>query len=127
MRLLLDSHVLLWSLMDVPKLGALARDAIASPNNEVFVSAVSMWELALKREKGKLRTPDDLTTIVEQRGFTPLSLSLFHAEQAAMLPMHHKDPIDRMLVAQARAEGLVLVTGDAHIRRYGIRTMAPDQ
>lgn len=127
MRLLLDSHVLLWALMDVQKLGAIARGAIASPDNEVFISAVSMWELALKREKGTLRTPNDLTTIVEQRGFTPLSLSLFHAEQAAMLPMHHKDPIDRMLIAQARAEGLTLVTGDAHIRRYGIRTMAPDQ
>ncbi len=127
MRLLLDSHVLLWSLMDVSRLGMLAREAITSPGNEVFVSAVSLWELALKREKGKLTAPDDLTTIVEQIGFTPLPLSLFHAEQAATLPMHHKDPIDRMLIAQAQAEGLVLITGDAHILQYPIRTMAPDQ
>lgn len=127
MRLLLDSHVLLWSLMDVSRLGTLAREAITSPENEVLVSAVSLWELALKREKGKLTAPDDLTTIVEQKGFTPLPLSLFHAEQAAALPMHHKDPIDRMLIAQAQAEGLVLVTGDAHILQYPIRTMAPDQ
>ena len=124
MRLLLDSHVLLWALMDVPKLGVRAREAITSPNNEVFVSAVSMWELALKREKGTLRTPDDLTTIVERRGFTPLPLSLFHAEQAAMLPMHHKDPIDRMLVAQAQAEGLTIITGDRNIPAYGVRTIA---
>ena len=127
MNLLLDSHTLLWWLSDVPRLGRAAYDAIASPRNEVFVSAVSIWELAVKREKGTLPAPDDLTTLVEQKGFTPLPLTLFHAEQAAMLPMHHRDPFDRMLIAQAQAEGLVLVTRDSYIRRYGIRTMAPNQ
>ena len=127
MKLLLDSHILLWSLMEVHRLGAHIRDAIASPANEVFVSAVSMWELAVKREKGKLHAPDDLVSIVQRRGFTPLPLSLSHAEQAAMLPVYHRDPFDRMLVAQAQAEGLILVTQDARVRRYGIRTMSPDE
>ena len=127
MRLLLDSHTLLWALSDVPRLGVLAQEAITSPDNEVFVSAVNIWELAAKREKGTLSAPNDLTTIVEQRGFAPLPLSLFHAEQAAMLPMHHRDPFDRMLIAQTQAEGLILMTRDPYIRRYGIRTMTPDQ
>ena len=127
MRLLLDSHTLLWALSEVPRLGVLAREAIASPDNEVFVSAVSIWELAVKREKGTLLAPNDLATIVEQTRFTPLPLSLFHAEQAAMLPTHHRDPFDRMLIAQAQAEGLTLVTRDPHILRYGIRTMPPDK
>lgn len=127
MRLLLDSHTLLWWLSDIPRLGRVAYDAIASPYNEVFVSAVSIWELAVKREKGTLAAPNDLAMLVEQKRLTPLPLTLFHAEQAAMLPLHHRDPFDRMLIAQAQAEGLVLVTRDSYIRRYGIRTMAPDQ
>ena len=124
MRLLLDSHTLLWSLGDVPRLGEVAREAIRSLENEVFVSAVSMWELGVKRRKGQLDAPDDLVSIVEQRGFTPLPLSLFHAEQATNLPMHHRDPFDRMLVAQAQAEGLTIVTTDDALQRYGVRTMA---
>ena len=127
MRLLLDSHTLLWALSDLPRLGALARESIASRNNDVFVSAVSIWELAVKREKGTLSAPFGLVRAVEETGFTPLPLSPLHAEHAAMLPMHHRDPFDRILVAQAQAEGLVLVTRDSHILRYGIRTMAPDK
>ena len=127
MRLLLDSHVLLWFLWQSPLLGARATVAIADPDNEVFVSAASIWEIALKRAKALLDAPGNLSSVVEQAGFVPLPLSLMHAEQAAMLPVHHRDPFDRMLIAQAQAEGLVLVTRDAHIRRYGIRTMVPDQ
>ena len=127
MRLLLDSHTLLWWLSDVPRLGRVAYNAIEAPDNEVFVSAVSMWELGTKRRKGQLDAPDDLASIVERRGFTPLPLSLFHAEQATRLPMHHRDPFDRMLVAQAQAEGLVIVTADAALRRYGVRTMRADE
>jgi len=127
MRLLLDSHALLWWLSDVPRLGRVAYDAIESPDNEVFVSAVSMWELGAKRRKGQLNAPDDLVSIVERRGFIPLPLSLFHAEQATNLPMHHRDPFDRMLIAQAQAEGLIIVTTDAQVRRYGVRTMAADE
>ncbi len=123
-RLLLDTHVLLWALEDSPELGNNARKAVVDRRNEVFVSAANVWEIAIKRSLGKLRSPDNLTTKVEEMGLAQLPITLFHAEQAGNLPMHHKDPFDRMLVAQAQAEGLVIVTEDERIPRYGVRTMA---
>ena len=88
------------------------------------MSAVTGWEIAVERALGKLEAPDDLETGVRQLGFLPLDLTFRHAEQAGALPPHHGDPFDRMLVAQAQVEGLVVVTRDARIPRYGIRTMA---
>ena len=123
LRLLLDTHAFLWCLADPEKLSSSARTAIADPNNDVFVSAVTGWEIAVKRAKGHLTAPDNLAAIVEERGFTHLPLTFRHAEQAGLLPMHHRDPFDRFLIAQARAEGLVLVTKDARIPLYGIRTV----
>ena len=122
-RLLLDTHVLLWALEDSQALNADARRSITDTRNEVFVSAASIWEMAIKRSQGKLRTPDNLADTVQEAGFAALPITLAHAEQAGMLPPHHRDPFDRMLVAQALAEGLVLVTDDAHIPKYGVRTM----
>ena len=122
-RLLLDTHAFLWCLADAAKLSAPARATIADGNNDVFVSAVSGWEIAVKRAKGHLIAPDDLAAMVEDRGFAHLPLTFQHAEQAGMLPMLHKDPFDRFLVAQAQAEELTLVTRDPHIPRYGVRTM----
>ena len=104
-RLLLDTHVLLWALEDSPELGEKARRAVIDPRNEVFVSAINVWEITIKRSLGKLRGLDNLTTTVEDTGFTQLPITLFHAEQAGNLPMHHRNPFDRMLVAQAQAEG----------------------
>ena len=123
MRLLLDTHVLLWSLTDPRKLTGTARDALEDGHNEIFVSAVSGWEIAVKRALGKLEAPDNLEAGVREQGFTPLNLPFLHAEQAGALPQHHGDPFDRMLVAQAQIEGLVVVTRDARIPLYGIRTM----
>ena len=123
-RLLLDTHTVLWWLTDPDKLHRDAYQAIANEQNEVFVSAVSGWEIAVKRALGKLQAPDNLEASIKQQGFTPLSLTFFHAEQAGTLPPHHGDPFDRMLVAQAQAEDLVLVTRDRHISRYDVRTMA---
>ena len=123
-RLLLDTHVLLWSLAEPPRLRDRARDAIENADNDVFVSAVTAWEITVKRAKGRLIAPDNLSAIVEEKGFTHLPLTFHHAEQAGSLPMHHRDPFDRFLVAQAQIEGLVLVTRDARIPLYGIRTMA---
>ena len=123
LRLLLDTHAFLWCLADPAKLSSSARTAIADPNNDAFVSAVTGWEIAVKRAKGHLTAPDNLAAIVEERGFTHLPLTFRHAEQAGLLPMHHRDPFDRFLIAQARAEGLVLVTKDARIPLYGIRTV----
>ena len=123
-RLLLDTHAFLWCLADVAKLSAPARDAIVDPENEVFVSAVSGWEIAVKRAKGHLIAPDDLAEMVERRGFAHLPLTFHHAEQAGILPPHHKDPFDRFLIAQAQVEGLTLVTKDAQIARYSIPLMS---
>ncbi|MXY24362.1 MAG: type II toxin-antitoxin system VapC family toxin [Acidobacteria bacterium] len=122
-RLLLDTHVLLWSLTEPRKLRRETREALEDEHNDVFVSAVSGWEIAVKRALGKLRAPDDLEAGVRQQGFLPLHLTFLHAEQAGALPPHHGDPFDRMLVAQAQVEGLAIVTRDARIPLYGIRTM----
>jgi PIN domain nuclease of toxin-antitoxin system len=122
-RLLLDTHAFLWWLADAPQLGNLARKAIGDERNDVFVSAATGWEIAIKRAAGKLQAPDNLDAMVEESGFTHLPITFFHGEQAGALPMHHRDPFDRMLVAQAQAEGLVIVTGDPYIPRYGVRTL----
>jgi PIN domain nuclease of toxin-antitoxin system len=122
-RLLLDTHAFLWWLADTPQLGNLARKAIGDERNDVFVSAATGWEIAIKRAAGKLQAPDNLDAMVEECGFTPLPITFFHGEQAGALPMHHHDPFDRMLFAQAQAEGLVIVTGDPDIPRYGVRTL----
>ena len=124
LRLLLDTHTFVWCLSDVPSLTEEARTAIAEPRNDVFVSAVTGWEISVKRAKGRMIAPDNLSAMIGEKGFIHLPLTFHHAEQAGNLPMHHRDPIDRILVAQALAEGLVLVTRDAFIPLYGIRTMA---
>ena len=123
-RLLLDTHVFVWCLSDVSRLSQAARAAIAEPRNDIFVSAITGWEIAVKRAKGRMTAPDNLSEMIEERGFTHLPLTFHHAEQAGNLPLHHRDPFDRLLVAQAQAEGLILVTRDARIPRYGIRTLA---
>jgi PIN domain nuclease of toxin-antitoxin system len=123
-RLLLDTHVFLWWLADSAELSDSARKAIADERNEVFVSAASGWEISIKRATGKLKAPDNLDALVEESGFTPLPITFFHGEQAGALPVHHKDPFDRMLIAQAQAEGLLIVTRDPWIPRYGIKTLA---
>ena len=123
-RLLLDTHAFLWWVSEVDRLAAGARAAIADTRNEVFVSAVTGWEIAVKKAKGKLTAPDNLAAMVDLKGFTHLPLTYHHAEQSAGLPMHHRDPFDRFLVAQAQAEGLILVTRDRNIPRYGVRTLA---
>jgi PIN domain nuclease of toxin-antitoxin system len=122
-RLLLDTHVLLWWLSDDSQLSSDAREAISDPRNEIYVSAATTWEIAIKTQLGKLQAPVDMESIIEAEGFTPLPITLFHGQQAGHLPPLHRDPFDRMLIAQASAEGLVLVTNDEQIVRYGIRVM----
>ena len=124
MRLLLDTHVLLWSLAELRKLSRGTRAALADGHNDVFVSAGSGWEIAVKRSLGKLEAPDDLEAGFRQEGFLPLDLTFRHVEQAGALPPHHGDTFDLVLVAQAQVEGLVVVTRDARVPLYGIRTMA---
>lgn len=119
-RLLLDTHTFLWSVSDVAQLREGARTAIADPDNDVFVSAVTAWEITVKRARGRLRAPQDLAALVEEKRFVHLPLTFEHAEHAATLPMHHPDPFGRYLIAQAQLEELTLVTRDDRIRRYEV-------
>ena len=119
MRLLLDTHALLWWLAD-EGLTTQARDAIADPANLVVVSAASAWEISIKKALGKLAAPDDLEQQVQEGGFSPLPISIAHAIAAGQLARHHEDPFDRMLIAQAFAEGLTIVTRDKRFDDCGV-------
>jgi PIN domain nuclease of toxin-antitoxin system len=118
-RLLLDTHALLWWLAD-EGLATHARDAIADPATVVMVSAVSAWEISIKKALGKLTAPDDLEHQVQGGGFIPLPISIAHGVAAGQLVRHHEDPFDRMLIAQARAEGLTIVTRDKRFTDYDV-------
>jgi len=120
-RLLLDTHAFLWWLAGDESLGPESRIAIAETENQVYVSAASVWEISIKRQLGKLEAPEEMDTIVARCGFSPMVIDLFHAQQAGGLPMHHRDPFDRMLIAQAQAEGLSIVTVDEVFSAYGVR------
>jgi PIN domain nuclease of toxin-antitoxin system len=120
LKLLLDTHVLLWWLEGSARLSRRARQTIAD-SEEVWVSAASAWELGIKSALGKLRTPDDLEFQVQASRFRELPVTLAHAIAAGKLPRHHNDPFDRMLVAQAALESLTLLTVDRQLQAYGIR------
>ena len=118
MRLLLDTHTFLWWCEDDPQLREAERAAIRDGANEVFLSAASVWEIAIKHALGRLEIPEPASAAAVRLGFEPLAISFAHAEATALLPPLHRDPFDRMLVAQARTEGLTLVTRDPVIRAY---------
>jgi PIN domain nuclease of toxin-antitoxin system len=118
-RLLLDTNALLWWLAD-EGLTAQARDVIADPENLVVVSAVSAWEISIKKALGKLAAPDDLAHQIQAGGFAPLPITIAHGVAAGQLVRHHDDPFDRMLIAQALAEGLTIVTRDKRFNDYGV-------
>ena len=119
MRLLIDTHILLWSLLSPDRIPAPARAAIADPANDVLVSVASIWEIAIKHALGRLHLPiGRLEALITELGFTLLPIALPHALAAGALPRHQADPFDRMLIAQARHEGLTLVTVDAAFRHY---------
>jgi len=122
-KVLLDTHTLLWWLADHPSLGAKSRKIVSDERNDIFVSAVSTWEISIKKNKGLLKAPDNIDAIVEDEGFSKLPISLFHGEQAGSLESIHRDPFDRMLIAQAQAEGLELLTADKIIPKYGLRVI----
>ena len=123
MKLLVDTHVWLWMLTAPERMTQAAREAIVNPANEVIVSVASAWEVAIKHALGKLplhAPPARLIEIsVTMLAVNVLPIALDHALAAASLPAHHRDPFDRMLVAQAQLDGLTLVTADEAIRQYG--------
>ena len=120
MKLLLDTHAFLWWDSKDGRLPSELRAAIASPLNQVFVSAASVWEIAIKRASGKLTFVQPVGRAIYEHGFESLPITVEQAEWAGGLPQLHRDPFDRLLVAQAQLEGLVLVTVDELILRYPV-------
>lgn len=127
MRLLLDTHALLWWLFDSPRLSDAARAALADPENDIFVSSASAWEVSTKARKGALPeagdVPQRLPDYVRQAGFRELPISLAHAQLAGALDSPHRDPFDRMLAAQARLEEMTLVSLDPAFRDFEVSVL----
>lgn len=123
MKLLLDTHVLLWWLDDAKQLGVQARACVADPENLVFVSAASVWEIRIKAALGKLSLPKSFHAVLANQHFERLPITWEHANAVADLPQHHRDPFDRMLIAQAMTESLVLVTHDQIVKQYAVETL----
>ncbi len=123
MSYLLDTHVLLWWLEDNPRLGANIRPTLADPEKRILVSAASVWEIGIKQVLGKLEAPESILDLLEEEGFEELAMTARHAEAAAQLPPLHRDPFDRMLVAQARLENATLVTHDEAIGAYEVQVL----
>jgi PIN domain nuclease of toxin-antitoxin system len=121
-NLLLDTHTFLWAVDDDARLSPAARSAIIDGNNLVFVSAATAWEIAIKKSAGKLTLPQgNFLEELRIHRFTPLAITAEHALAVENLPSYHKDPFDRLLIAQAQLEKLVFVTGDARIRQYDVQ------
>lgn len=124
MRLLLDTNALIWWLEGSRRLSRAAVDAIDDVANEVHVSAASAWEISTKARLGKLRFTGSLATRLEKLDVRPLAVTVEHGWAAGMLPPVHRDPFDRILVAQAQLEELVVVTADPTFARYGVAVFA---
>lgn len=124
MNLFLDTHVLLWWLDDSPYLSVAARNAIADSENLIVVSAVVIWEMRIKQALGKLVISKDFYPVIKAQGFELLSITTDHAYAAGGLPMHHRDPFDRMIIAQARLEKLCIITHDSIFSRYDVSVFA---
>lgn len=124
MRLLLDTHTLIWFLEDAPPLSVAARSAIENGDHVKYISHASAWEMAIKMSLGKLRLPvpyaDLFPSRLEAMGFEMLPINLAHFRALLTMPWHHRDPFDRLLIAQAQIEGLTLVTRDSHFAAYGV-------
>lgn len=125
-RYLLDTHTFLWAVNGDPRLSQSVAALIRHPDNRSYVSVASIWEIVIKVGVGKMpalsRDPD---VLLDEAGLLLLDIGLAHARQVASLPSHHRDPFDRMLIAQAQVEGLILITDDWKIERYGTPTLRP--
>lgn len=122
--MLLDTNALIWSLVQRERIPATAMDAIEDEANDVFVSVVSAWEIEIKAAKGKLRAPAGLEDALVAQGFESLPVAMLHAYSVESLPRYHRDPFDRMIVAQAHLEGMTIVTSDSEIRRYPVSVLS---
>jgi PIN domain nuclease of toxin-antitoxin system len=126
-RALLDTHSFLWTTLDDPRLSTVARQLIEDGANDIFLSAVTAWEIAIKHSVRRLDLPQAPEPYISSRiaifGFEPLPISISHALRVAVLPRVHADPFDRLLVAQSQVERLPIITSDPHIVRYGVETI----
>ncbi len=123
MKILLDTHTFIWMVTAPSELAMSAGEAFADASHEVWFSAAISWEIAVKRAKGKLEFSGSPRAIARRLGLPELAMTAEHAEAAGELPLFHRDPFDRMLIAQAQVEGLVLATRDTAMARYGIRIL----
>ena len=120
MKLLLDTHAALWWLSEDERFGEATAVQLTDETNQVLLSAVVVWEVAIKRSLGKLETPENFASTLLDAGLQPLPISLDHAAAVEQLPWHHRDPFDRVLVAQASIEGAAVVSHDEALRPYGV-------
>ncbi|MFC1532498.1 type II toxin-antitoxin system VapC family toxin [Thermodesulfobacteriota bacterium] len=118
MNLLLDTHVLLWWLDDNSTLSTKARTAISDSKNLVFISAVVIWEIKIKQALGRLKIPKNFRKVLDEQSFEMLDITTEHAHAIGDLPPHHRDPFDRMLIAQAQVEGFTIITRDIRLKKY---------
>jgi PIN domain nuclease of toxin-antitoxin system len=127
MKALLDTHAFLWWITDDPKLSPVVREILGDENNEMFVSAATGWEIAIKAQLGKLQLPDEPRGfILEQlriNGFQNLPIQMTHALHVLNLPIYHRDPFDRILIAQAQVEGIPILTNDPQIAQYRVEVI----
>jgi PIN domain nuclease of toxin-antitoxin system len=123
MNLLLDTHVALWALSQPDRLAHDVQALLSDSSHSVYVSAATVWEVEIKRAIGKLSAPDGFAAECTDRGFDPLVIDLVHAERAGRLPLHHSDPFDRMLIAQAIEDDLLLVSDDRAFDAYDVRAI----
>jgi PIN domain nuclease of toxin-antitoxin system len=121
MKLLLDTHILLWWLSEASRLSPTEIDLITDSDNFIFVSAATAWEIAVKKMIGKLEAPDDLPAALAVNNFLELPITIEHSQKLYKLPLHHNDPFDRIMIAQAISEDLTFMTRDAKIALYDIR------
>jgi PIN domain nuclease of toxin-antitoxin system len=121
---LLDTHILLWFLENDSKLSDQVREVITNPKNLIFVSVISAWKISIKQSLGKLIAPSNLEEALRFSRFEVLSMTLAHGIKVADLPIHHKDPFDRMLIAQALIEGLTIITVDQKFKLYDVPLFA---
>jgi len=118
LNLLLDTHILMWSLTHVSRLPAACREALVSPENEVWVSSISVWEIRIKAKLGKADAHEGLRSAIISQDMKVLPFTLDHADAVSHIPLYHRDPFDRALLAQAMTEKLRFVTADREIQRY---------
>lgn len=123
MKFLLDTHILLWWLSLDGKLSKKGIEIISEASNIIFVSAASIWEIRIKEALEKIHLPKEFYSTLEKESFEKLSISFDHAHEVRKLPLHHRDPFDRMLIAQAKLEGLTLLTNDNVVEKYQIESL----